>query len=321
MSRISATRVRTSLLLATWMVLSISGWAEDRVPLPLDTGTWSPASPHRADSPPTGSLRVDIRGVGTFDVAVADVATLRTDIFVPGWFSPLDVLVALDAAERIDLVYGLDAVAGTHRIVSLNGLEGWWYDVKLPGGAFERTAVRMDLYPVKGGSTLSFYLEAPDRLEAIWTSFREEAARRAATDQIVIPTVTIRGPRATLTYHDVRVTPHGSRSDVFLPDVVTALDVLLSLGEQGGIPAVHLAWHATVDGIEGVNHYMVEWIEGADLGIADPSCGFAHMAATDVLWPYLTPHSHASTRIHLSPDVEVLVSPAVVEWTWLCAIP
>ena len=133
--------------------------------------------------------------------------------------------------------------------------------MRLPGGALERTALRMDSYPMKDGAALYLYLEDPARLAAIQTSFRDETARRAANGgKIIVPTVTIKGPRSTTSFRDVEVTSHDVRPDVFQPGSITALDVLLSLGEQGHIGGLEITWHAMLGDVENVNHYMVDWI-------------------------------------------------------------
>jgi hypothetical protein len=229
--------------------------------------------------------------------------------------------VQIAASAQIDLQYAYDEAEATYLIQSINGLDGWWYDIRLPGGAYERTALRIDAYPVKDGASIYVYLEDPARLAAIHTSFREEVALREAHDgQIIVPVVRVKGPRSTITFSDVLVTAHNARPDVFRPGVITALDVLLSLGEQGKIAGLDLTWHTTVAGVPGVNHYMVDWISAPDmLGQQDSSCGYMDEAATEGLRAFLTPHSHATTEIHLSSDLEVLMSPGYVEWQWLCA--
>ncbi len=291
------------------------------IALPSAGGSWAFASEMRADPIPTLLGTLEIRGVGVFTYDPALVKTLRPDVFAEGRFSAFDVLAALAAAGKVDVRYAYDESQATYVIQSIDGLTGWWYDVRLPGGAFERTALRMDMYPIKDGAAIHLYLEDPARLTAIESSFRDEVALRAAHGgRIIVPTVTIRGPRSTVTFRDVEVTPHGVRSDMFQPSAVTALDVLLSLGDQGQIAGLELAWHAVVDDVPNVNHYMVDWISLPDvLGEKDSLCGYMDEAATEALRGFLTPHSHATTRIHLSSDLEVLVSPGYVEWQWLCS--
>lgn len=291
------------------------------VSLPDAMGAWSIDAGSRVDPAPTAPIVVEIRGIGSFTCDPTAVTTLRTDLFAAGRLSAFDVVAALAAKGVIDVVYAYDESQATYSIQSINGLDGWWYDVRLPGGALERTALRMDAYPLKDGAAVYLYLEDPARLAAIQASFRDEVARRAANGgRIVVPTVSIKGPRSTVTFQDVVVTAHDSRPDVFKPGVVTALDVLLSLGEQGKIAGLDLTWHAMLGEVENVNHYMVDWIALPDvLGEPDALCGYMDEAATEGLRPFLTPHSHATTKIHLSSDLEALVSPQYVEWQWLCA--
>jgi hypothetical protein len=311
-------------LLFAGLLLSLAVGANEgtgeSVPLPAG-GAWSVASDMRVDAPPVTAGSIEIRGVGTFTYDPAEITSLRPDLFADGRFSAFDVLVQIAASAQIDLQYAYDEAEATYLIQSINGLDGWWYDVQLPGGAYERTAQRIDAYPVKDGASIYVYLEDPARLAAIEASFREEVAlRQAHNGQVIVPLVTIKGPRSTITFSDVLVTAHDARPDVFQPGVITALDVLLSLGAQGKIAGLDLTWHTTVAGVPGVNHYMVDWISAPDLlGQQDSSCGYMDEAATEGLRGFLTPHSHATTEIHLSSDLEVLVSPGYVEWQWLCA--
>ncbi len=284
-------------------------------------GSWALASDMRSDPAPTQPVTLEIRGVGTFAVDPATIATWRPDLFDRGRFSAFDVLAQLAAAGDIELAYAYDETQATHVIESLGGLDGWWYDVRLSGGAWERTALRMDTYPIKDGASVTLYLEDPARLAAIQSSFREEVRLLAAHEgRVVVPVVTIEGPRSTATFRDVVVTSHDVRPDVFQPGTITALDVLLSLGEQSWISGLEMTWHASLDGISNVNHYMVDWISIPEaLGEEDSQCGYMDESATGTLRSFLTPHSHATTQIHLSPDLEILVSPGYVEWQWLCA--
>jgi hypothetical protein len=289
--------------------------------LPQAEGSWSVASDERASAPPSEPGTLEIRGVGRFTFDPSTIATLRPDVFVAGHLSAFDVLAAVAASGAFDLTYAYDEAQASFVIETINGLAGWWYDVKLPGGAFERTALRMDAYPIRGGSEIYVYLEDEARLAAIHEGFRDEVALRDSNGgAVVVPIVTIKGPRATASFENVTVTAHGARRDVFQPGVITALDVLLSLGQQGRLSGIDLTWHESLGEILGVTHYMVDWISHPTmLGEPDAACGYMDQSATEVVRAFLTPHSHSVTEIHLSPDLEPLVSPGFVEWQWLCA--
>lgn len=289
--------------------------------LPRVGDGWALPSDIHSDPVPIEEGVLEIRGIGTFRYAPAEIRSLRPDLFATGRFSAFDALAQVAARGEIALIYAYSEEQATYVIESINGLDGWWYDVRLPGGALERTALRMDSYPVKEGAAVYLYLEEPARLAAFQASFRNEVARRALQNgHVVVPAVTVRGPRSSVTFRDVVVTSHNVRPDVFQPGAVTALDVLLSLGEQGRIDGLDLTWHAMLGDVV-VNHYMVDWISLPDvLGETDPLCGYMDEAATEGLRGFLTPHSHAATRIHLSSDLELLVAPEYVEWQWLCAV-
>ena len=297
-----------------------SGDNGEAVMLAGEAANWAVPSGSYSDPGPTEGGTLEIRGVGTFRYEFAGMAASRPDLFAEGRFSAFDALAQVAARGEVDLEYAYDEDQATYVVQSINGLDGWWYDVRLPGGALERTALRMDSYPVKDDALVYLYIEDPSRLAAIQTSFRNEVARRTSgAGQVVVPTVTIKGPRSAVTFRDVLVTSHGVRPDVFRAGAITALDVLLSLGEQGLIDGLELTWHAMLDGTM-VNHYMVDWISLPDvLGEKDASCGYMDEAATEGLRGFLTPHSHATTEIHLSSDLEILVAPEYVEWQWLCA--
>ncbi len=292
----------------------------DGVLLPDASGQWSIPGGIYAGRAPTAPGMVEIRGVRALSFDPAHIQTLRPDLFMEGYFSVFDVLVYLAERGDIQLAYVWDRAAATHRILSLNGLSGWWYDARYAGGEYERPVVRMDHFPVKDGMSIRLYLEQPDRLTAIHQSFRNEVKRRAANGGVVIiPEVTIRGPRWTLVAHDVIVAPTGTRSDVFRPGVVTALDVLLALGRDGVLTSVKLVWHDRLEDSDHVDSFMVHALRGGGHeALATDGCMFAHQTGSDVLEGFIVPHGHGSSHIHLSADLEPLVSPEHVRWTWLC---
>lgn len=308
----SVHRVSSWAWLIAVFVFAGVGTAADLVELPDPRGGWVP--PARAAQPPCCPVAVEVRGVGTFEVDPSQVSTRRPDIFQPGHVSVFDLLVYLSQRGTIALRYRFDPALATHVIESLNGRSGWWYDAHYAGGTFERTGVRMDLYPVKGGMRVRVYLEQPERLSALYESFREEVLRLQGNGGLVrIPQVVIEGPRWSLTFQDVAVTAHKARADVFRPGVVTALDVLLSLGEHGKLAHLRLTWRG------GMESYFVDGMTGGDKGVSPvEACTFVHQAASQALLPFLGTHGHAGTHIHLTADLAVVVSPELVKWKWVC---
>jgi hypothetical protein len=288
------------------LLSSESGWD-----VPEDLAQGRPAAE-------VGTL--EIRGLGRLSFDPAAITTLRPDIFMPGHFSVFDVLVYLSQSVGFELAYAFDEASQTHVIQSLSGLTGWWYDAHYEGGGFDKTVVRMDVFPVKDGMSIILYLEDPARLDAIQTHFREEVNRLAANEgTVVIPVVMLQSAATAAEFHDVVVTAHDARLDVFQPGTITLLDVLLSLGDLGALTGLGLEWResdgeiAVVDGI-----YVVSIQSESFAPEVTGSCVLAHQVQGETIGEFLSPHSHTMSHIHLTADLEVLVSPEAVEWSWIC---
>ncbi len=307
---------------AAWLAGLVGGAGEGGGPfvLPTPDGKWSVPPGTSAGRRPVTPGTVEIRGVGVFSFDPAAVGTFRPDLFREGHLSVFDVLVHVAAREGIPLEYVWDETTATHAVVSLNGLAGWWYDTQYAGGEIERTTVRMDQFPVKDGMRIRLYLDRPERLAAIEQSFREEVRRRDGNGGlVVVPEVTIRGPRWMLVVRDLLVEPTGGRADVFQSGVVTALDVLLALGREGVVSSLTLVWHDHLDGADQFYAFMVHGLlAGEDEASPSPGCALVHQTGSAVLDGFLAPHGHGSSHVHLTADLEALVSPEFVRWSWLC---
>ena len=252
-------RIETLALSLLCLLLAITPAvaANDAHLLPNAEGGWSlPDGSVGLIPAAKGTIEIRGRGILSFDPSL--ITATRPDVFMPGHFSVFDVLTHLAATGAIELEYVFDDELQTHVIESLNGLDGWWYDAHYEGGSFDRTAVRMDLFPVKDGISIVVYLEDPARLAAIHEHFREEVVRRESSETgVVVPTVTLRSSGDSIVFEDVRVVAHDVRPDVFQPGLITMLDVLLSLGELGLLSDLGLEWRAADDGIDVVDGYYV----------------------------------------------------------------
>jgi len=202
----------------------------------------------------------------------------------------------------------------------MNGLEGWWYDAHYEGGSFDQTVVRMDQYPVKDATEILLYLENPVRLASIENHFRNEVDRLSANEGvIVIPRVTLRSATSEVVFEDVAVEAHGVRLDVFQPGWTTMLDVLLSLADRGEIDSMGLEWRVADGDIAIIDGYYVTSIVAGDFAPESVgSCVLTHQVGGNVISEYLAPHTHTMSHVHLTGDLEVLVSPESVEWLWVC---
>jgi len=276
--------------------------------LPSEGGQWIVAD-ESVGRLPTEEITVSFR------VDPAELEPSRPDLFQPGRFSVFDVIAWLGEQGAIDLVSHYDEQAATHIIDSINGSDRWWYEAHDDGGWFERNAFRIDHYPIKDGTTVRLSRIPSDRWEAIHDEFREETARRAANGgAVMIPSVVIEGPRGrSLEFEDVLVTAHDTRLDIFREGVITALDIILSLGEQGELDEVGLTWYERIGSADPVNHYFIERIVADDRTFqAAGSCGFVYEVGSTSFSGFTGSH------IHIPTDARILVSPEYAFWFWLC---
>lgn len=284
--------------------------------LPNLDGEWVVPADHigRAVGLP---IRVNIDGIGVFHVDPEGIQTLRSDIIQTPHFSVFDLVIRLGELGEIDLDYHYDEAMATYVIDSIDGISGWWYEAHYSGGWFENNAHRMDQYLVKDETFVRLHLERDSRLDTLTTEFREEVERLAEGDGvIIIPKVSIEGPgRAPdVVVDDITVTAHNSRRDLFKPGTITALDILLSLGEQGILTQLGVTWYDTIFTADPVDHYFVENIqsgEGLDAQ-AHGSCGFVYEVGSRRLAGFSGAH------IHIPTDARALVSPEYALWFWIC---
>jgi len=168
----------------------------------------------------------------------------------------------------------------------------------------------MDMYPDKHGTHIRLLQVQPDYLEEIHRTFAEEVQRlETSGGQMIIPEWTVRSTAANYTFRDVRVTAHDLRSHVFQPGVLTALDVVLSLGEQGQLPAVKLTWYESIGLADPVQHY---WVEQMGDAVANGGCGFVYETGPLAFRGFIGSH------IHIPSDTRVMVSPEYALWFWIC---
>jgi hypothetical protein len=261
------------------------------------------------DTAPQDDGTMVIEGVGSFRYRSADIRTMRTDIFRERYFSVFDILVHLNRTRQIDLVYHFDDSLDTYVIDSLNGMQGWWYIAFYDGGWAENNVQRMDQYPVKDRMVIRIIRMDLQRVASIHDVFHREVGRLDANNRtVIIPLVTIRGERFTMTRENVLVTPHNLRQDIFQPDVVTAVDVLMSLADQKAF-TYSLAWYDSVGSADIYRSFVVERI-GTDR--LEGRCGFVYETGDRVFY------GSGGNHIHIPPDTRIIVSPEYSEWFWIC---
>jgi hypothetical protein len=168
----------------------------------------------------------------------------------------------------------------------------------------------MDMYPYKNATTIRLHIAREQRVDDIYRTFRQEVARLAENGgKVILPELAIRAPGWNEVFHDVEVVAHDVRTDVLRPGVVTALDALLSLAEQGRLSGLKLTWYEHIGAADPVDSY---WVEGIDESEAIGGCGFV----------YETGPRHFSdfsgSHIHIPSDVRVTLSPEYALWFWIC---
>jgi hypothetical protein len=220
-----------------------------------------------------------------------------------------DILVHLDGQNKIKLEYHFDESMKTHVIDSINGGPNWWYETYYDGGWTENNVFRSDHYPWKHGTVLRFFQVSDLKIEGIYTVWKEEIQRLENNDGIIIiPEVIIRGYSFVKEFSNVTVTPHNLRNDTFQENVITAIDVILSLGDQDEIE-YELQWYDSIGTADFVRSY---WVDAIDGDRAVETCGFVYEAGS---FEYV---GFSGNHIHLPSDSRILNSPYYVTYFWIC---
>ncbi|TXT56470.1 MAG: conserved membrane protein of unknown function [Candidatus Thorarchaeota archaeon] len=247
-------------------------------------------------------------GSKEFGFQASDIASKRPDVFKNGSFSMFDILAHVAERGDVQLDYYFNETMNTYVIESLNGESYWWYRVEYSGGWPENNVFRMDHYPWKPETELSFYRVTEERLEETYSSFMEESERKTNNaDAIIIPEVTIRGRSFFFEAENVSVTAHNLRNDTFQDGVITAIDVIMSLGDQG-LLVYDIEWFESIGSANVVRNYYVVQIN-ADRQAG--TCGFVYESG-DLDYRGILNH------IHLPADARVLNSPEYMTWFWIC---
>jgi len=268
------------------------------------------ALPEHRGRKPTTAAEVRIDGLGILAFQPSEVETVRPDIFRPGHFALFDILIHLQRTSDLDLAYHYDEALDTHVIDRLNGQPNWWYQAHYADGWFERNVTRMDMYPYKDGTKLWVSPSSTESMSPILESFGAEVERRRRhSGKVLLPEVRIETPKATLEFSDVLVRSHDLRSDLYQPGIVTAMDIILSLVETGGLSDVGLTWYERIAGADPVDSYFLEEVNAAE---ASGGCGLVYEVGPRAYEGFRGAH------IHIPSDARALVSPEYALWYWIC---
>jgi hypothetical protein len=249
-----------------------------------------------------------IDGIGTFKFNPNNVDTIRPELFRSGHYSVFDILVDLDKRGEIDMNYTYDGSMDTYIINTINNIANWWYFAYYDQGWRENNIWRMDYFPYKPKMYINLVKSSASIIQRRYNIFKEEIVRLNNNNgTVIIPHVYIRSPTNNLHFTNVVVTPHNLRDDFLSDGVITAIDVIMSLGDQE-LLTYKLNWYTTI-GIAEVKNYYVDGINNNN---AYGKCGFVYEVGD-------TTHiGFAGNHIHIPSDIRILTSPEYEEWFWIC---
>ena len=103
---------------------------------------------------------------------------------------------------------------------------------------------------------------------------------------------------------NVEITAHNVRDDHFVSDVVTAVDVILTLADMGEI-SYELKWYEHIGNAIVKNYYVERINDDAHSGM----CGFVYEIGET--------GERSGNHIHITPDLRVMQSPEYVLFFWI----
>jgi len=144
-------------------------------------------------------------------------------------------------------------------------------------------------------------------IQSIYNTYIQENNRlNDNSGTVIIPDVYIIEPSKTLHFHNVEVTAHNLRTDVFQDGVITAIDVILSMGDQG-LLTYELKWYDSIGTAE-TRSYWVHSINGEE---SFGRCGFVYEEGDDDF-------SRRQNHIHIPSDIRIINSPEYIAYFWIC---
>jgi hypothetical protein len=250
---------------------------------------------------------ISIQLIGRFYFNPEDIDTVRPDIFREAHFSIFDILVHLDKLGEIQMQYHFRADLNTYIIDSINGMQNWWYFAYYDGGWKEENVFRIDHYPFKPNMAITLFQKSSGLQEIYSTYIQENNRLINNSGAVIIPDVYIVGSNGVeMLYHDIEVSAHNLRNDIFQDGVITAIDVILSMGDQG-ILTYDLKWYDSI----GTAVTRSFWIHAINGDVSYGRCGFVYEEGDN---DFIQNRNH----IHIPSDTRVINSPEYIAYFWIC---
>lgn len=162
---------------------------------------------------------------------------------------------------------------------------------------------------INGKTSIEIIQKEASYINQIYDVYRAEIERLNENNgKVIIPEAIIEGKTDTIQFTDVEVQPHNLRSDIFQPDVITAIDVILTLGDEGNI-SYDLKWYDTVGTAGIVRSYYVQRIDDDE---SYDRCGFVYEEGSYLFEGFQGNH------VHILSDIRVINSPEYEKWFWIC---
>ncbi len=292
--------------------------------------------------PATQGSAVIIRGTTyPFDPSTSRITTLRPDIFAEGAYSLFDVLLEVGRRNGHSIATHWDEECQTHFIDSVDGVAGdFWYRFSYDAGSGtsnelkNKRQIRWDELLHQPGAWVQ--LVTGEALGELKQEYREEIQRERQYGHM-LPQVRItinpsnyegnppESHRITVsrTWRDVAVTSHGIRErgrdslyrSPFQPGVVTAMDLLFSLRDQGKLDVVGTAYFTHLAG-KVMESYRVRSIGFPDAGLAHASGkqGFVYTTGNG---SFTRLANDADNKQHVHADIHVIHAPDFAQWRWI----
>jgi hypothetical protein len=289
---------------------------------------------------PPGS-KVDIGGqTYTFDPGDNNITSVRQDIFAPGFFSMFDVILAVAAQNGITIDYHYDDSRKCHFIDKINNVAGnYWYHFAYDVGTNTseityRRAYRWDEALWRPG--VHVRVVEGELLDEIKVEYLEEINRENSQGNI-IPHVRIsinpsdykgnplQSHRVSVQreFNNVQVTAHNLRSGgtpsyypmPFQPEVITSIDILHSLMDQGELDLVTQVFY-TYFAQKYIHSFYVVAMGFPGVGTAHHS-GRQGFVYTTNNGTYNRLPNNADRKFHITSDISVVHAPDFSYWRWV----